>query len=123
LALALTVLLLAMLYILCPSLLTPLAIAAASTAGLAVVVLLALALLLCRLGFCGFWGIVIWALRWAIVLGLIIALVLLLTVGLVALPVVMCVALAALGYGIICGLLIVWLARRGCTIPSGFSWP
>jgi hypothetical protein len=121
-ALALVVLFVSVMFVVCPSVLTPIAAPAAAAAAIAAAALLGLAVALCRLGFCGFWGIVIWALRWSIVLGVLIAILLLLT-SILFLPVVMCVVLVGLGYGIACGLLIIWITGRGCTIPSGLSWP
>jgi hypothetical protein len=123
LALALVVFFVSILFILCPSPLTPIAVATATTAAAAVAVLLALAFLLCRIGFCGFWGIVIWALQWATIIGVIAVIILLAVAGVSALPTVMCVLLTALGYGIVCGLLTVWVTGRGCTIPACRSWP
>lgn len=121
-ALALVIFFVSVMFVVCPSPLTPMALPIAATAAAAAAVLLVLAFILCRLDFCGFWGIVIWALRWAIVLGIVIAI--LITIALpLFLPVLACVALVALGYGVVCGILILWTARRNCAVPAGFSWP
>lgn len=123
LALALVVLFFSILFIVCPSPLMPAALAAAGAAALVAVICLALCLALCGLSFCGFWGIVIWALRWAIVLAIIAAILWFIALFVLALPLVMCVLLGALIYGIICGMLIVWVSGRGCRIPDFMSWP
>jgi hypothetical protein len=121
-ALALVLLFISVMFVVCPSPLTPVAASVAVAAAVAAAVLFALAFALCGMGFCGFWGIVIWSLRWAIVLGVLAAI--LLTVAIILfLPVLMCVLLVALGYGVVCGMLILWVTGRGCTIPRGFSWP
>lgn len=74
---------------------------------------LLLALVLCEPSVCRLLGLVFWALKWAVVIGMILVVVLL-----NAAP-----AFVVVLYGGTAGALQWLLVRRGCRIPAMLSWP
>jgi hypothetical protein len=85
-------------------------VAAALTVIVAGLILLAI---FCGITFCSFWGAVIWALKWAIIINTIIAIV----------ARSLCTFVVTIGFGILLAWLIIFVRGRGCTIPSARHLP
>jgi len=109
--LALIATLIMVLLIVCSVPVPPVAIGVAAGAA---VVLFALLFAFCPLWTpCRIWGAIAWCFMWSTVIGAVIALIC--TSWLVA--------LVAVGYGIIVGLMSIWLNNRGCPVPQPFALP
>ena len=91
----------------------PLALPAFVAGGTVALAALLLARVLCELSMCRFVGVIVWALKWAIVLGAVASL-LLRSVG-SGLVVAMC--------GGAVSALVWWLTRRGCAVPRLLGAP
>jgi hypothetical protein len=86
---------------------------ALATSVIAAVGALLIALALCELGWCRLLGVIFWALKWAIVIGMVIS---------VSLLSAACGFVVVL-YGGASATLLWLLVRRGCAIPRMLAWP
>lgn len=111
-AIALTVFLIVLLLTIA-ALALPIALPSLAVAGGIAAAALGLAKLLCELGVCRFLGVIAWAFKWAIVLGVVTALFLVSIFG----------AFIVTVYGGIAAALYWTLIRRGCPMPRLFSMP
>lgn len=111
-AIALTIFLIVLLLTIA-TLVAPIALPSLAVAGAIAAAALGLAKITCELSLCRFLGVIVWAFKWAIVLGVVIALLLASIFG---------VFIATI-YGGITAALYWEMIRRGCTIPRLFSMP